>query len=126
MALAVRAMLRNREEVEVFRRRLPQAVVIRSMAIVVMAATSITLFLGLLLALEPDLPFDSLLFETVSAFGTVGLTTGITPQLGVAAKLVVILLMFLGRIGPLTMALAIGKRAVSGSVRYPEGRVVVG
>ncbi len=126
MALTVRAMLRNREEVEVFRRRLPQAVVIRAMAIVVMAATSITLSLGLLLALEPDLPFEGLLFEAISAFGTVGLTTGITPQLGVAARLVVILLMFLGRIGPLTMALAIGRQAVSGSVRYPEGRVVVG
>ena len=126
MALAVRAMLRNREEVEVFRRRLPHAVVIRAMAIVVMAATSITLFLGLLLALEPGLPFAGLLFETVSAFGTVGLSTGITPRLGVAAKLVVILLMFLGRIGPLTMALAIGEKTVSGSVRYPEGRVVVG
>lgn len=126
MALAVRAMLRNRQEVEVFRRRLPQAVVIRAMAIVVMAATSIVLSLGLLLALEPDLPFEGLLFETVSAFGTVGLTTGITPQLGVPARLVVILLMFLGRIGPLTMALAIGRRAVAGSVRYPEGRVVVG
>jgi rhodanese-related sulfurtransferase len=52
--------------------------------------------------------------------------TQMAPQLGVPARLVIILLMFLGRIGPLTVAVAIGKRAVSGSVRYPEGRVVVG
>ena len=70
--------------------------------------------------------FLELLFEAVSAFGTVGLSTGITPELSPVSKLIIIALMFIGRVGPLTLALAVGRRRMRSKLTYPEGRVVIG
>ena len=74
---------------------------------------------------EPDIPFRDSLFEVTSAFGTVGLSTGITPTLGTAAKIILIPIMYIGRLGPLTVAtlwyFSRGER-----VRYPEGNIAIG
>ena len=74
---------------------------------------------------EPTVPLADALFEVVSAFGTVGLSTGITPTLGLPAKLLSILLMYIGRLGPLTVAtlwyFSHGER-----VRFPEGDLAIG
>ncbi len=75
--------------------------------------------------LEPDLSLQSIIFEVVSACATVGLSTGITPDLGVGAKILSIILMFIGRLGPMTIAtlwyFSRGER-----VRYPEGNITIG
>lgn len=73
---------------------------------------------------ETDGRFVEYLFEVISAFGTVGLSLGVTPSLSEAGKLVVVLLMFLGRVGPLTFAMAVQTRAAS--YRYAEEKVMVG
>ena len=65
-------------------------------------------------------------FEVISAFGTVGLSTGITSQLWTIGRLITTLVMFVGRIGPLTLALAIGQIKPPPSYKYPEGRITVG
>ena len=84
-----------------------------------------TAILGLLLF--EDHPPLELIFEAFSAFSTVGLSTGVTPELSVAGKLLVALLMFVGRIGPLTLALAVASRASSASVlKLPQERVLIG
>ncbi len=70
--------------------------------------------------------FVELLFEAVSAFGTVGLSTGVTPKLAPLSKVVLIILMFVGRVGPLTLALAISRYRQPAKVVYPEGRVIIG
>ena len=70
-------------------------------------------------------PLDVLLFEQVSAFGTVGLSAGITPQLSFAGKLWIILTMFVGRLGPITIAMSTVKPTKS-NIQYPEGRVMIG
>ncbi len=70
--------------------------------------------------------FVELLFEAVSAFGTVGLSTGVTPKLAPLSKVVLIVLMFAGRVGPLTLALAISRYRQPSKVVYPEGRVIIG
>ena len=79
----------------------------------------------LVILFEPELPFLDVLFEMVSAFGTVGLSTGITPGLTVGSKLVTILIMYIGRLGPLTIAslwyFSNGERT-----RYPEGNISIG
>ncbi|HCX79878.1 MAG TPA: Trk family potassium uptake protein, partial [Firmicutes bacterium] len=66
------------------------------------------------------------LFEVVSAFGTVGLSVGITPGLSAWGKLLIIFMMFVGRVGPVTLTLAFGQRLKPVNIRYPEGRVMVG
>ena len=77
---------------------------------------------------ESEFEFMALLFETVSAFGTVGLSTGITPMLGDGSKLVLALTMFFGRLGPMTLVMALARRQSMNRalVRYPESKVNVG
>ena len=79
----------------------------------------------ILCLLEPDLTFLQLLFEATSAFGTVGLSTGITPQLQPASKLIVILIMYTGRIGPLTVASLWAFRTEQ-HVWYSEETITIG
>jgi trk system potassium uptake protein TrkH len=96
--MALRAMLRGREEVEILGRRM---------------ATQ-------------DIRFDKLFFEAVSAFGTVGLSMDTTTSLNNTGRLIIICLMYVGRIGPLTMALAIGEKKFAQGYQLPRGRIAVG
>ena len=75
--------------------------------------------------LEPTLSLRDILFEMVSAFGTVGLSTGITPGLSVGSKLISILMMFTGRLGPLTIASLWHFNRIE-RISYPEGNISVG
>jgi trk system potassium uptake protein TrkH len=79
-----------------------------------------------ILSLTEDAPFINLLFESVSAFGTVGLSTGVTPDLSAVGKSTVILLMFLGRLGPLTILTAASSKEPQGQVEYPQGDLAIG
>jgi len=97
----------------------------RATAIVVVSVALVVLFFTLLVTIEPA-PFTDVLFETVSAFGTVGLSTGITAGLSVVGKLLVILLMYVGRLGPLTLALAMRSRQTTLPVKYPKAEVALG
>jgi trk system potassium uptake protein TrkH len=69
---------------------------------------------------------DAVLFETVSAFGTVGLSTGLTPSLSLSGQVALSVLMFLGRLGPVAIASIIGRKVVQQRVRYPEEYVLLG
>jgi trk system potassium uptake protein len=123
--LAIRAMLRGRDDVELFGRALPQTVVYRSIAIVLVTGVIAAVFLVLLTATQ-DIAFVSLLFETISALATVGLSVGASAELDTTGKLLISALMYFGRIGPLTLALAVGSSPVVRTFRYPEGRMAVG
>jgi len=70
--------------------------------------------------------FVEYLFETVSAFGTVGLSMGVTPDLNTVQKMVIILMMFAGRVGPLTLAFSFSRRAMTKSLIYAEEGIMVG
>ena len=67
-----------------------------------------------------------LIFEEVSAFGTVGLSTGITSQLSVTGRVIIITSMFIGRLGTLTVAFALSKKPISTSYKYPNGHTMIG
>lgn len=123
--LAVRNRIRGREEVEVKHRVVPKDIVYRATAIAVVSGGIVALFFAVLLTTE-SAPFQSILFETVSAFGTVGLTTGLTPNLSPTGKVAVTLLMYIGRLGPLTLALAMRTRQSRLPISYPAARVMVG
>jgi len=73
-----------------------------------------------------DITFLQAFFETVSAFGTVGLSTGITPELSTAGRLVITVTMFVGRMGPLTLALSLMKHNHTIKYRYPQESVRIG
>jgi trk system potassium uptake protein TrkH len=66
------------------------------------------------------------MFETISAFATAGLSLGITPKLTMTSKIILCFVMFIGRIGPLTLASAIRPKPKKDSVRYPEGKITIG
>jgi trk system potassium uptake protein TrkH len=126
LALTFRAMLRQRAEVEVFGRSVPPANVYRAAAVAVISLMLLFALTFLLFAAEPAQPFRSLLFEAVSAFGTVGLSLGTTSSLGPAGKLVICALMFVGRLGPFTLALAAALSKDQAGYAYPSTKIVVG
>jgi len=120
------AVVRGDEEVVVLARRIPWATVGKALALAVMA-TGLVLGVTLLMLVVDGHDVIPTVFEVVSAFGTVGLTLGITPELSPAGKLLIIATMYAGRVGPLTLAVALasrGRRPVL--IRYPEERVLVG
>jgi trk system potassium uptake protein TrkH len=123
--LTLRNLIAARSDVEVRNRSIPRDTVYRATAIFIGAGAVLALVFGLLLVSE-QLPFLNLLFEAVSAFGTVGLSTGVTPLLSIPGKLSIILLMYVGRLGPLTLALAMRGRLSRLPVQYPQARVIVG
>ena len=126
VVMSIWTTIRGRSDTVAFGRRIAPETVVRAAAIAGSAAIVGGAAVTLLAVFEPELPLQGLLFETISALGTVGLSVGITPELGTPARLVVIMLMFLGRIGLLTFALALVDRDRHGSVRHPAEEVVVG
>lgn len=118
----------------VFRRTIPQLSIDRAAGVVVAAITIIVLGSSVLMGVETyyltskesQAHLVSIVFETVSAFGTVGLSIGETPTLSASSKLVVALVMFLGRVGPVTLALAISRRQRTAPFRYAEENLMVG
>lgn len=126
LVLSIRATLRGREGVEVWGRRIAPRTMMKVSVVTLVSFGACLLASGILMATQPHLTIEQLMFETVSAFGTVGLSLGATPSLDALGKLVVTFLMYLGRVGPLTLTLAIGARRASSGLVYPEGRVIVG
>lgn len=133
LVLTVVAMVRGREETELHGRTIPARAVREALSIFLLSLLCVVAFFGVLLLTEhvaAPSPYlsgaDALLFETVSAFGTVGLSMGVTPTLSAIGKLCIIICMFIGRLGPMAIALVIGARDLGQSVRYPEEDVVVG
>jgi trk system potassium uptake protein TrkH len=124
---SVTATLRGKYDVEFFERRIPSATVVKSIAIFIISLIVVSAGVLVMMRIEPDKSFLAIFFEVTSAFGTVGLSLGITPFLTVLGKLVMTLMMFIGRVGPLTLVLAVGSRAVvKNNVEYPEGKVLIG
>jgi trk system potassium uptake protein TrkH len=125
LILSIITILRDQRFNTIFKRRIPYQVVNRAIAILV-SAMGLVIIGTIMLGFSEQFSFMEVYFETVSAFGTVGLSTGITPLLSDFGKIIVMITMFVGRLGPLTIVLAI--RNVQGSrlVTYPEERVMVG
>lgn len=108
-----------------FRRRIPNESIIKAFVITALALALVCINTFLISIIEPNLTFIQVLFEVVSGFGTVGLSTGITPHLHDLSKLLLVLTMFFGRLGPLTMA-SIWVYKSYNSVSYAEERITIG
>ncbi|MCH7921513.1 MAG: Trk family potassium uptake protein [Nitrospinae bacterium] len=121
----IRSILKGRTETEIFKRTIPQDQVNRALAVIFIAFGVISASVFALMIVEGR-PFIDVLFETISAFGTVGLSRGMTSELSSAGKVILIFTMLAGRIGPLTLALAIAERGVRGEYEYPQEYVMLG
>ncbi len=117
--------IRGRRDVEFRGRRVSNAVQRQAVSILVLSSLAVSVGTLLIIPLVP-LPFEKLLFEVVSAFATVGLSTGITADLPPAAQSVIIALMYLGRVGVVTLALALATSQAARAFRYPEEKPIVG
>ncbi|HSH52008.1 MAG TPA: TrkH family potassium uptake protein, partial [Bacteroidales bacterium] len=124
MVFSVITFLRGRQEIVIGRRSITKSVILRSLAITMLGFSFV--FLGVfILTITEDAPFIIILFEVISAFGTVGLSMGLTGSLTFLGKFVIILIMFLGKVGPLTLAFSIAK-PVKAKIRYPSDDIYTG
>lgn len=134
LTASVMSRFRMREDVNIFYRRIPPAIVSRAISVFFFSVLFIAIFTMFLLISEtPGIShtqsrglFLEYLFEAVSAFGTVGLSTGVTPALSGFGRILITLLMFIGRLGPLTIALAVQGREPAPRFKYVQESVLVG
>ncbi|WP_199522106.1 TrkH family potassium uptake protein [Geodermatophilus marinus] len=125
LAAVLWAEVRGDPDVEVGRRRVPAGNQRQALAVALLGIALVAVGTFVLLALT-DVAFDRVLFETVSAFATVGLSTGITADLPPSAQVVLVVLMFVGRIGPLTLASGLALRERARRHQLPDERTIVG
>jgi trk system potassium uptake protein TrkH len=123
-----RAKLKGVEQVVIMERRLPKVILDRTMVLIRLSIMWNLLGVFLLLVTEsgrPGVGFHDVLFEQISAFGTVGLSTGLTDKLSMVGRLWITATMFVGRLGPLTIAMGL-LPAKHIHVKYPQGRIMIG
>ena len=123
--LAVWSEMRGDAETQAFGRRLSPSV-LREALVLVALSVAVLMVAVLALRLTSHLPLNPLIFEAISAFANVGLSMGLTHQLQPSAQWIIILLMYLGRVGIITVATGLALRARRTEYRYPEERPIVG
>ncbi|MGB7604637.1 MAG: TrkH family potassium uptake protein [Lutisporaceae bacterium] len=127
----VLSVIRGRDSTEVYKKRLPKYLIYRAVSVVLVSFLLVvvaTMVLSIVEAPYNKADFMTLLFEATSAFGTVGLSQNYTTHLTSAGRIIIILCMFAGRVGPLSLILALVRSAHrnKGHIKYPEDRIMVG
>jgi trk system potassium uptake protein TrkH len=117
--------IRGKEHPGAFGKEFMNQQIYRALAVIIISigVVSVVVFF---LTITEKFDFLSILFETISAFGTVGLSTGITPELSLAGKILIVMTMFAGRLGPLTLTLALVKRQQTAKYRNSKEIVRIG
>ena len=128
LVLLVRMVARGESNINVFGRRLERTLVQRAVAIVVIACCIVWVDVIAISLLQPEMDILDIAYECSSAMGTVGISAAGTPNMRLVSKLFILVTMYLGRIGPLTMALLLAHRQASEKerFRYPEDRIMIG
>ncbi|MEG0068983.1 TrkH family potassium uptake protein [Cetobacterium sp.] len=126
IVLYVIGVVQGREHINVFNRRISWDILNRALAILVISIIYVSIVTMLVMTIEDGIGFEKVAFEVVSAFGTVGLSLGITANLSPLSQILIIITMFIGRLGPMTFALALGKKKIKQSLRYPKENILVG
>lgn len=123
---AIISQMQGKKDVEIFRRRIPQRDVIRALAIIALSGFYVCATILLLTFIQGADSLDKIVFEVVSAFATVGLSLNFTPELNTLGRWLIILTMFIGRVGPLTLAVAFAQQERQVDIRYAEEEVMIG
>ncbi|PAD37524.1 TrkH family potassium uptake protein [Terribacillus sp. 7520-G] len=126
LLFAVWALIKGKQEVNIRNRRIPGDLVFRAFSITTYSVLLVSVFVFLLAVTEKGAALNYIAFEVLSAFGTVGMTLGLTPELSEAGKILLSILMFMGRVGPITIAFALAFRIKKTAVRNPEERIIIG
>lgn len=123
---AVWSQIRGKEDVIFYRNRIIYETIYKALTVTV-SGLFLVLFITMLLTItEPGKDFLMILFESTSAFATVGLSMGLTPELSPLGRCIIIFTMFAGRVGPLTIAFAVTMRRKPDPFRYPKGKIMIG
>ncbi|WP_304205837.1 TrkH family potassium uptake protein [Fusobacterium perfoetens] len=122
----VYSIIKKREHTVIFNRRIDWEVMNRAIAILIISLMYVIIIIIMIMLTIENFKPEDIIFEVVSAFGTVGLSVGITPNLGVISKILIICTMFLGRLGPMTFALAFGGTKKIEKIIYPKENIIVG
>jgi len=125
LALVIAAEIRGEPEVKALNRQIPNSVQRQALTVALVSVGVIVVTTLVLLSLT-DLPLDLVLFETISAFATCGLSTGALNEMPAAAHIILAVLMFAGRLGPITLATALATKERNRRYRLPEERPIVG
>ncbi|MGL4739256.1 MAG: TrkH family potassium uptake protein [Sarcina sp.] len=123
------SIIRGREDVEIFKKRISKETVYKAFAIFFLSLSLVITVILLLAATQPNAPFMWVVYESVSAYGTVGLGLGLAQQLNFIGKLIIIMTMYLGRVGPMTVLLALTSRMQKNkkvNIKYPEDKILIG
>lgn len=125
--IAVLAIIRAKEEIEIFDRRISMDVIKRALAVIIISL-NVVILVTIILSITESTTFINVFFEAVSAFATVGLSLGITGDLSTIGKIIISITMFIGRLGPMTMAVGFAMRHQKKQVtiRKPEEKIMVG
>jgi trk system potassium uptake protein TrkH len=118
--------LKGREDTEAFGRKFSKETVYKAFTLLSIAMFLVIVATIILTITEPDKLFINLLYEATSAFGTVGLTAGVTQSIGSISKVVLIITMYLGRVGAVTVILAVINKKKNSGIRYPEAKILIG
>ena len=120
------SVARGREEIKAFGRTIPSETVYKALAVMIGSVTFVMVMtIGINISESLDPLF--LMFEVVSSFGTVGYSLGVTPHLSDAGKILIVITMFVGRLGPLTLIAAIARRQKTIQlIHYPEEKILIG
>ena len=124
--LGIKTALFNREYIEFSKRRISWKTFNRASALTLMGIIYILIMIIVMANFDSDKDFPKVAFELMSAFGTVGLSMGITPYLSIGSKIILIFTMFLGRVGPLTIILALSRDRRKGNYKYPKENIQIG
>jgi trk system potassium uptake protein TrkH len=125
MGVTLWNLMIGKKDMEIFNRQLEKEVIFKAIAIT-MISSFLIILVTIILTITETGTFLDILFETVSAFGTVGLSTGVTPTLSKIGRVLITFTMFAGRVGPLTFAVAFAERERKGIYHYPTEDVMVG
>lgn len=127
LLVTVISTIRGKDDVEIMEKRLSNKIIKRAVSVVAVSGILVTSVV-MILSITENHEFIDLVFETISGFATVGVTRGITPDLTDIGKIIIALTMFTGKVGPLTLVLAVARRNKENDskLRYPEDRVMIG
>jgi len=126
LASCTEAALQGRDQVNLYRLQIPNGLILKAVGVAVGSLFTVICSTGLLSLTDRNLNFISILFEATSAFATVGLSMGITSSLSVAGRIVIILTMYIGRVGVLLLISAIFTESRPSLIKYPQGSLLVG